>query len=187
VGYESGGTEVMAVTNRELYDLGFTPKIIMFVRENYTKEVEGRYLSQFKNTSTILVFANDTKAIDYLNSNGYKYIIYGIKGSVPQVNYPDATYEQVMSLLNKNPKEITIDMLESVVRRHKEGEIVLDDSEKETLNNIYKKLLVGQTPTKSTIANTSVYKVEKIDNTNDLYTGAVKITLDVNAPRYGRK
>lgn len=187
VGYESGGTEVMAVTNRELYDLGFTPKTIMFVRENYTKEVEGRYLSQFKNTSTILVFANDTKAIDYLKSNGYKYRIYGIKGSVPQVNYLDATYEQVMSLLNKNPKEITIDMLESVIRRYKEGEIVLDDSEKETLNNIYKKLLVGQTPTKSTIANTSVYKVEKIDNTNDLYTGAVKITLDVNAPRYGRK
>ena len=80
IGYESGSKTVMSVTNRDLFDEGWTASTIMVMREterlvnslDTDTEVQ---LSQFPN-ATFLVDANDLEAIKYLQEKGYSYKIF---------------------------------------------------------------------------------------------------------------
>ena len=78
IGYSSNSPEIMAVTNRTLYDENYTPKTIAYLRDTnrLNESVIGTQLSQFKNTSTFLVDSKDTIAIDYFKKNGYNYEVY---------------------------------------------------------------------------------------------------------------
>ena len=82
LGYESGSHFVMAVSNRDLFDEGWMPKTIMVAREQEMQNnpLEGQTkinLEQFVNTSKFLVPAEDRILIDYLQSIGAKYEVYG--------------------------------------------------------------------------------------------------------------
>ena len=78
VGYTSNSPEILAVTNRTLYDVNYIPKTIAYLRDtNRLKEpIVTTSLSQFKNTSTFLVDSKDTIAINYFKKNGYNYEVY---------------------------------------------------------------------------------------------------------------
>ena len=78
VGYTSDSPEILAVTNRTLYDEYYIPKTIAYLRDtNRLKEpIVTTSLSQFKDTSTFLVDSKDTIAINYFKKNGYKYEVY---------------------------------------------------------------------------------------------------------------
>ena len=80
VGYNSGDPSIMAVTNRELFDENYTPKTIMFLRDQgrLDEDIIKTQLEQFKDTSTFLVDASDTKAIEFFNKNGYNYKVYQV-------------------------------------------------------------------------------------------------------------
>lgn len=105
----------------------------------------------------------------------------------PIKEYSDVTYDQIMELFNKNPKKITIEMVTDVFQKHNDKIEILSEEQVEFLNILYKALSQGTPITKNIIPNNTTYSVEKVNSTNDLYTGAVKITLDVNSPKYGRK
>lgn len=78
VGYTSGKPEILAVTNRELFDENYTPKTILYLRDKdrLNKPVSPKDIEQFKNTSTFLVDALDKIAVEFFKQNGYKYKIY---------------------------------------------------------------------------------------------------------------
>ena len=80
VGYNSGDPSIMAVTNRELFDENYTPKTIMFLRDQgrLDEDIIKTQLEQFKDTSTFLVDASDTKAIEFFDKNGYNYKVYQV-------------------------------------------------------------------------------------------------------------
>lgn len=128
-----------------------------------------------------------------INDSGRQAIKSVLNNSINKINnvsskeYSDTTYEQIMELFNKNPKKITIEMVVDVFQKHNDKIETLSEEQVDFLNILYKALSQGTPITKNIIPNNTVYKVEKVNNTNDLYTGAVKITLDVNAPKYGRK
>ena len=70
------------VANRDLFDEGWMPKTIMVAREQEMQNIplEGQTkinLEQFVNTSKFLVPAEDRILIDYLQSIGAKYEVYG--------------------------------------------------------------------------------------------------------------
>ena len=91
VGYNSGDPTVIAVTNRELFDEGYTPKTIMYLREDsrLSEKVISQQVEQFKGSSTFLVSAEDTIAIDFFKTNGYKYEVY---------SYGDTNVQPVQSV-----------------------------------------------------------------------------------------
>ena len=78
IGYTSGEPEILAVTNRELFDENYTPKTILYLRDKdrLNKPVSPKDIAQFKNTSTFLVDALDKIAVEFFKQNGYKYKIY---------------------------------------------------------------------------------------------------------------
>ena len=80
VGYNSGEPYITAVTNRELFDENYTPKTIMFLRDQsrLDEDIIKTQLEQFKDTSTFLVDASDTKAIEFFDKNGYNYKVYQV-------------------------------------------------------------------------------------------------------------
>ncbi len=80
IGYNSGEPYITAVTNRELFDENYTPKTIMFLRdqERLNEDIIKTQLEQFKDTSTFLVDASDTKAIEFFDKNGYSYKVYQV-------------------------------------------------------------------------------------------------------------
>lgn len=78
IGYTSGNPEVLAVTNRELFDEDYSPNTILYLRDKnrLNKPVISTSIEQFKNTSTFLVDASDKIAVDFFKQNGYKYKLY---------------------------------------------------------------------------------------------------------------
>lgn len=78
VGYTSGFNEIIVTTNRDLYDEGYEPKTIAYLRDEgrINKPVSDTQISQFKNTATFLVDGKDTIAVNFFKDNGYKYVIY---------------------------------------------------------------------------------------------------------------
>lgn len=78
VGYKSDSKEIMAVTNRDLFDEGYTPKTIAYLRDKdrLNEPIITIQISTFKNTSTFIIDSKDTIAINYFKENGYKYIVY---------------------------------------------------------------------------------------------------------------
>ena len=80
IGYSSGEPYITAVTNRELFDENYTPKTIMFLRDQgrLNEDIIKTQLESFKDTSTFLVDASDTKAIEFFNKNGYNYKVYQV-------------------------------------------------------------------------------------------------------------
>ena len=78
IGYSSNSPEIIAVTNRTLYDENYIPKTIAYLRDTnrLNEPVIGTQLGTFKNTSTFLVDSKDIIAINYFEKNGYKYEVY---------------------------------------------------------------------------------------------------------------
>ena len=78
VGYSSDSPEIMAVTNRDLYDENYVPKTILYLRDEHRlhESVIPYQLIQFKNTSTFLVDSKDVVAVNFFKDNGYKYVVY---------------------------------------------------------------------------------------------------------------
>jgi hypothetical protein len=82
LGYTSGSPFVMSVTNRDLYDEGWTPSVILLAREDgrinqpldsQTKD----HIERFTKTSKFLVPSGDKILINYLDSIGANYEIDG--------------------------------------------------------------------------------------------------------------
>ena len=101
IGYSSGEPYITAVTNRELFDENYTPKTIMFLRdqERLNEDIIKTQLESFKDTSTFLVDASDTKAIEFFDKNGYNYKVYqvGQQQSQTQQQVQSQTQQQQQS------------------------------------------------------------------------------------------
>lgn len=89
IGYSSGDNEIMAVTNRDLFDENYTPKTILFLRDSgrINQPIKPSQILSFKNTSTFIVDANDKIAIEYFKNNGFKYKIYGVDNQVNTLTF----------------------------------------------------------------------------------------------------
>ena len=87
IGYNSGEPYITAVTNRELFDESYTPKTIMFLRDQgrLNEDIIKTQLKKFKDTSTFLVDASDTKAIEFFDKNGYNYKVYQVGQQQSQI------------------------------------------------------------------------------------------------------
>ena len=97
IGYTNGSKSVIAVTNRELYDVNYKPKTIAYLRDSnlYGQDIDTTQITGFKN-STFLIDANDTKAIEAFDRLGIKYELYQVGNSnVQQVENNNASDETI--------------------------------------------------------------------------------------------
>ena len=103
IGYSSGQPEIMAVTNRDLYDEAYEPKTIAYLRDEQrmNQPVSSLQTSTFKNTSTFLVDGDDKISVEFFRENGYKYIVYN-------TNNITQSSEQTQVEQSTNPKDYNL-------------------------------------------------------------------------------